>query len=133
MSATLGQLAVRFGLELRGDPGLAVDTVATLADAGPGTVAFYANSKYRGHLRGTRASAVVLEARSVADCPVATLVAANPYAAYARIAAFLVPADGARATGIHPSAVVLPGATLGADVAIGAHAYVGPEVRLGAG
>src|SRR5580693_9358754 len=120
MSATLGQLAVRFGLELRGDPALPVDTVA-----------FYANSKYRSHLRGTRASAVVLEARSVADCPVATLVAANPYAAYARIAAFLVPAD-TRATGIHPSAVVLPGASLGADVAIGAHAYVGPDVRLGA-
>jgi UDP-3-O-[3-hydroxymyristoyl] glucosamine N-acyltransferase len=132
MSATLGQLAVRFGLELRGDPGLAIDTVATLADAGPGTVAFYANSRYRGQLRSTRASAVVLEARSVADCPVASLVAANSYAAYARIAAFLVPA-GARATGIHPSAVVLPGATLGPDVAIGAHTYVGPEVRLGAG
>ena len=31
----LGQIAERFGLELRGDPERAVDGVATLASAGP--------------------------------------------------------------------------------------------------
>lgn len=34
---------------------------------------------------------------------------------------------------IHPSAVVEPGAQLGADVEIGPFAYVGPDVTLGAG
>ncbi len=37
------------------------------------------------------------------------------------------------ATRIHPSAVVEPGAQLGAEVEIGAFAYVGPEVQLGDG
>ncbi len=36
-------------------------------------------------------------------------------------------------TRIHPSAVVEPGAQLGADVEVGAFAYVGAEVKLGAG
>lgn len=35
------------------------------------------------------------------------------------------------ASQIHPTAVVEPGATIGADVTIGAYAYVGPEVTLG--
>ena len=35
------------------------------------------------------------------------------------------------ATQIHPTAVVEPGAQLGADVVIGAYAYVGPQVVLG--
>ncbi len=34
---------------------------------------------------------------------------------------------------IHPTAIVEPGAQLGADVAIGPYAYVGPEVVLGDG
>ena len=40
---TLGELAVRYGLTLRGDPARRVDHVATLSGAGPGSVAFLAN------------------------------------------------------------------------------------------
>jgi hypothetical protein len=39
---SLGQLAVRFGCGLRGDPDRAVDSVATLA-GGPGSLGFLAN------------------------------------------------------------------------------------------
>ena len=85
MATTLGELAVRFGLELAGDPATQVSGVATLASAGPGTLTFLANPRYRRLLAGTRASAVVLDAGAAADCPVAALVAANPYAAFARI------------------------------------------------
>src|SRR3954466_10642441 len=34
---------------------------------------------------------------------------------------------------IHPTAIVEPGAELGEDAVIGAYAYVGPEVVIGAG
>jgi UDP-N-acetylglucosamine acyltransferase len=37
------------------------------------------------------------------------------------------------ASSIHPTAIIEPGAQLGADVVIGAYAYVGPEVVLGDG
>jgi len=37
------------------------------------------------------------------------------------------------ATVIHPTAILEPGAVLDENVAVGAYAYVGPEVRLGAG
>src|SRR5580658_5267266 len=109
MSVTLGELAVRFGCELRGDPHGEVDGVATLADAHPRAVTFLAESRHRAALLHTRAAAVLLEARFAGECPVATLITSNPRAAYARIATLLHPVMPLVA-GIHPSAVVAPDA-----------------------
>ena len=36
-------------------------------------------------------------------------------------------------TVIHPTAIIEPGAVLDEGVTVGAYAFVGPEVRLGAG
>jgi UDP-3-O-[3-hydroxymyristoyl] glucosamine N-acyltransferase len=127
---TLGQLAVRFGLELRGDPEARVSGVATLQAARPGSVAFLANSKYRRHLAGTAATAVILDAASAADCPVNALVASNPYATYARVAAVLHPPPVA-SPGVHPTAVVESGVAVPASAHVGAHAYVGSGCTLG--
>jgi UDP-3-O-[3-hydroxymyristoyl] glucosamine N-acyltransferase len=132
MAVRLGELAARFGCELRGDPAAVVERVATLQEATPGAVSFLANSRYRKHLPGTRATAVVLDAAAVQDCPTNSLVAVNPYATYARIAQVLygeAPVIGGR----HASAVVEPGASVDASAWIGPHAYVGETARIGAG
>ncbi|MBV8505007.1 MAG: UDP-3-O-(3-hydroxymyristoyl)glucosamine N-acyltransferase, partial [Alphaproteobacteria bacterium] len=63
MAVTLGELAVRFGCELRGDPAILVDSVATLGRAHPRALCFLANPRYRRQLAATSAAAVVLEAR----------------------------------------------------------------------
>ncbi|MFO0449144.1 MAG: UDP-3-O-(3-hydroxymyristoyl)glucosamine N-acyltransferase [Pseudomonadota bacterium] len=130
MPHTLGQLAARFGLELRGDPDATVDAVATLQHARAGTLSFLANPRYRRHLEGTEATAVVLDPASAADCRTNALVARNPYAAYARIAALLHP-RAEPSPGVHPSAVVDPGAQLAPSAHVGAHVFVGPGCRLG--
>jgi UDP-3-O-[3-hydroxymyristoyl] glucosamine N-acyltransferase len=130
MSVRLADLAVRFGCELNGDPETTVDRVASLQEATPGSLSFLANPKYLRHLAATRASAVVLDAASAASCPVATLVARNPYATYARMAQVQHPAP-AFVAGRHPSAVVEAGAVVAASAWIGAGAYVGPNARIG--
>src|SRR5688572_16092273 len=107
MAFTLGALAVRFGCELKGDPDVEVDTVATLQNAGPRSVTFLANPKYRRQLADTRAAAVVLEPKFADAAPVSALLSANPYATYARIATLLHP-EPAAAPGIHPAASVHP-------------------------
>ncbi|HEX9207263.1 MAG TPA: UDP-3-O-(3-hydroxymyristoyl)glucosamine N-acyltransferase [Steroidobacteraceae bacterium] len=138
MPVRLGELAVRFGCELRGDPDVRVDRVATLQDAQPGALSFLANPKYRRHLGGTGASAVVLDAASAAECPTNALIAANPYATYARIAQVLYP-EPAFTGGRHPTAVVDPAARVDPSAWIGPHGYVaagaviGPRVYLGPG
>ena len=126
MGLTLGELAVRFGCELRGDPAALVTRVATLERAGPGELAFLANPHYRTQLAATRAAAVVLDADAAPLCPCAALVHSNPYATYARIAAFLHP-DPPVAPGVHPGAHVDPSARVAASASIGAGAVIGPR------
>ena len=127
---SLGELAVRFGLTLRGDPALRVSRVATLSHAGEGAVSFLANAHYRRHLPETRAVAVILDAADAAACPVAALIDPNPYAAYARVAALLHPAPVAPA-GIHPSAVVDPAARIAASASVGPLCIIEAGVVLG--
>ncbi|MBV8784468.1 MAG: UDP-3-O-(3-hydroxymyristoyl)glucosamine N-acyltransferase [Gammaproteobacteria bacterium] len=144
MGVSLGELAVRFGCELRGDPATPIERVGTLANAGTGALAFLANPRYRPQLAGTRAAAVVLGAAAAEDCPSAMLVCENPYATYARIAALLhpppPPAPGVHSTAcvaasarIDPSAEVGPLCVLGEEVSIGPRCRIGPHCVLSAG
>ncbi|HXC60408.1 MAG TPA: UDP-3-O-(3-hydroxymyristoyl)glucosamine N-acyltransferase [Steroidobacteraceae bacterium] len=132
----LGELAVRFGCELHGDPALAVHSVATL-QGGDGQLGFIANHAYIGELAATRLTAVVLEPQLAQRCPVAALVHRNPHAAYARIAALLHPPSPPR-PGIHPTAIVAagahidPAAEIGAQVIIEAGAVVGARCVVAA-
>jgi UDP-3-O-[3-hydroxymyristoyl] glucosamine N-acyltransferase len=131
MTVTLGELAVRFGCELRGDPAVTVDSVAALSQAGPRSITFLANPKYVGQLAGTRAGAVILDAKSAADSPVPTLVVANPHATYARIATLLHP-DPPLRPGVHPMATVEAGATIDPTAEIAAQVYIGAQAHIGA-
>lgn len=144
MGATLGELAVRYGCELRGDPDLRVERVGTLTGAGPGELAFFANPRLRRELAATRAAAVLVAPASAAAAPVPALVVGNPHATFARIATELYPAPVA-APGIHPSAVIAADARLAASVHVGPLAviesgavlgervFVGPGCVVGAG
>jgi len=135
---SLGELAVRFGLELRGDPALRVSHVATLSSAGEGSVSFLANSRLRKHLGASRATVVVVDPRDVDACPAAALIGSNPHAAFARIATLLYPLP-AEPPGIHPSAVIAADSRIAASASVGpfcvveAGAELGERVRLGAG
>jgi UDP-3-O-[3-hydroxymyristoyl] glucosamine N-acyltransferase len=130
-TASLGELAVRFGCTLQGDPDVRVARVATLERADSKALAFLANPKYRRFLTQTKAGAVVLDAKSAAECPVPALIAKNPYAMYARIAALLHP-DPPVTPGKHPTAVIDTSAMIDPTAAIGAHAVVGARARIGA-
>jgi UDP-3-O-[3-hydroxymyristoyl] glucosamine N-acyltransferase len=137
MELTLGELAIRFGCELRGDPSTTVDAVGSLSQAGPHAVSFLANPKLVAQLKDTRAGAVILDIKSAAASPVAALIAANPHATYARVATLLYPEPPLK-PGIHPlasvsagaridaSAEIAPGAFIDGDATVGARAFVGP-------
>jgi len=129
---TAASLASRFGLELRGEGDVAVAGVATLADAGPRQLAFLANPRYRGQLSATRAGVVVLREEDARGREGTSLVAGDPYAAFARIAALFEPARTV-APGVHPSAAVDPAATIDPTASVGPFSSVGARSRIGAG
>jgi len=134
---TLGELAVRFGCTLKGDPDARVSHVATLESADSTALTFLANPRYRRFLSQTQAGAVVLEPKFVDECKGAALLTNNPYAAYARMAALLHPAPSVPA-GVHPTALVASTASVDATAAIGPrvviedHVVIGPRAVIGA-
>ena len=128
-SLTLGQLALRFGCTLRGDPQRPIDGVAGLS-GGPRSLGFLANPALRAGLRDTRLGAVVIQPRHAGDCPVDALLHANPHATFARIAALLHPAAPLQ-PGIHATACVQAGASVDASAQVGPFALVGQDARIG--
>lgn len=129
MALTLAELSEIAGTELRGDGSCLIHRVASLSSAGVGEISFLTDPKYKKHLDSTSASAVILSAEHVADCPVNCLVSENPYLAHARVATALHPPRAGR-PGVHPTSVVEPTADVSASAEVGANCYIGAGVVL---
>lgn len=129
----LDEIVARLGGTLEGDGSVVVSQVGTLASAGAGQIAFLANPKYRQQLLTTQASAVIVPPQFAVDVALPRIVHPNSYAYYARVVALLNPPP-ARASGVHPSAVVhaaVPAsASIGENVVVGAGAVIGENVTL---
>ncbi len=128
------ELATQFGLEVRGVAATGLlRGVGTLDSASATQVAFLANPLYRKHLPRTAAGAVILRADDADACPVPCLVASDPYASFARVAALFDHASVAPAAGIHPSAVVDASAQVAASASIGPLSCIGARSAVGEG
>jgi UDP-3-O-[3-hydroxymyristoyl] glucosamine N-acyltransferase len=135
---------------------LAIDSVAPIDEAGPGSLAFLDNPKYAAGLADCRATACLVAERFASKVPphTVTLVTPEPYRAFAIVSARMYPSSmrpgsafGGQgvATGafihpearleenvtIDPGAVIGPRAEIGSGSVIGAQAVIGPEVRIG--
>ena len=129
---TAAGLAQRFGLDVVGDGDVAIEGVATLATAKPRQLGFLANPRYRQQLASTEASVVVMRADDATDAPMTALIARDPYAAFARIAALFEPV-AEQPPGIHPSAVIAPEAVIDPSAHIGPFVTIGARSHVGAG
>jgi len=137
-TVTLAELAKITGGELHGNGSTVITSVAPMDKSGEGHITFLSNTKYRKHLAECQASAIMVKEAELMLCSTNVLVVPDPYLAYALVAQALDstpnPADG-----IHPSAVIAEGVSLGNGVTIGANttiesgASLGDKVSIGAG
>ncbi len=125
----LGEIARRLGCELHGDGEVEIVGVASLAEAGPGTLTFLADRRLAGALADTRASAIVLPP-DAPEGPVPSLRAPDPYVAFVGAVELFHP-PRRPAPGIHATAVIAFSASVGPRAMIGPHVVVGERVRLG--
>lgn len=130
MPITLGELATQFDCELVGDADVVVDNVAGLHNAGPGSLSFLSNPRFKEQLSSTKAAAVILRADDVDDAPAAVLISDNPYAHYALMATVIHPAQKF-APGIHASAVISATASVADSAHIAAQVFIGDETVIG--
>jgi UDP-3-O-[3-hydroxymyristoyl] glucosamine N-acyltransferase len=126
----LGEIVARLGGELIGDPGAEIRRMATLESAGPGDLSFLSHPKYRGQLRGTRASAVILASDERDATTLPRILCENPYVYFARAAQLLNP-EPRPAPGVHPQALIEAGAIVPDSATVGAGCRIGRETRLG--
>jgi UDP-3-O-[3-hydroxymyristoyl] glucosamine N-acyltransferase len=149
MHARLGELARLLGGEMVGDAECSVSRLAPLQTADADSISFLAQARYAQQLATTAARCVIVgpehrelaTSRGLGRAPDdgnaasnATIVCADPYLAFARLTQWWAAQLRQPATvGVHPSAVVEPGAWLHPSASVGALAYVGAGARLGAG
>ena len=130
---TAAFIATAVGGTLTGDDTASVTAVAPLDRAQSHHVTFLASAKY-APLLAVADAGVLLVAPALADTPGrarARVVVANPYEAMLSLLTTLYP-TARHAPGVHPSAVVGRGATLGDDVSIGPFVVIGEGARIGA-
>jgi UDP-3-O-[3-hydroxymyristoyl] glucosamine N-acyltransferase len=110
---------------------LAISGVASLASAEASDLVFVEDARHLEAALASKAGAIIAGAAAETDAGKPLLVHAHPRLAFARAAALL--AEPAAATlGVHPTAVVHAGATLGLGVSVGAHSVIGEGVVIGA-
>ena len=133
--ASIGELAALLGGELIGDAALEVGRIGGLEDADSQTISFLARPRYAAQLNTTRAGCVIVgpDLRDAAAARGAAIVCADPYLAFARLTQWWAArVRRAPAAGVHPSAVVEPGARIDATASIGPLAFVAGGARIGA-
>lgn len=129
---TLAEIALHIDAELVGDADFEVDGIAALSQVRAGQVSFLAEAKYRKQLSTCQASAMILSADDAEYFSGHKLIVANPYLAYALVAALFDNRPDSL-PGIHSTAVVSSGATLGEGVSIAAFAVIADGACLEAG
>jgi UDP-3-O-[3-hydroxymyristoyl] glucosamine N-acyltransferase len=128
-----------------GDTGVEVTGLASLADAGPNDLSFYAGTTYAAHLARTRAGALLI-ARHHADLDIPQILVADPFLAVSMLMdLFYPPEETELPTGIHSLASVdessrigddvrvMPFACIGKDTAIGSRTTIHAGVKIGTG
>ena len=97
---------------------------------GPADISFLSKGKYRSHLRGTGASAVILHRSERDATALPRILCDDPYAYFARLSMLMYPPSEV-VPGVHPSAVIGPGAQLSMSAAVGPGCHVGTGARIG--
>jgi UDP-3-O-[3-hydroxymyristoyl] glucosamine N-acyltransferase len=148
---TVYELAALVGGQFASEPAAStrIRGAAAIADAGEGDVTFFGNAKYLPQLKASRAAAALVPLDFSESIPPIAIRVENPSLAFARLLERFAPAPVVFAPGIHPSAVIAPGAVVGENVSIqpfvvieegarvgansiiGAHSYVGHEAVIG--
>jgi UDP-3-O-[3-hydroxymyristoyl] glucosamine N-acyltransferase len=127
---TLQELATLSGGELIGDPAQQITGAASLAEATDGEISFFADPRYIGQLRKTRAAAVFVPSDFSEQIPAAQIRVSNPAKAFQEVVLKLAPPPVTFPAGIHPTAIVDQTAKLGLRVSIHPHAVIEPGVNI---
>ncbi len=152
MTITVQELAALVGgqFALPADGAKTIRGGAAIAEAGEGDVTFFGNTKYLAALKTCRATAALVPLDFTEEIPPVAIRVANPSLAFSKLIEKFAPTPVRFAPGVHPTAVIGQGVTIGegasiqpfvviedgasvgAGTVIGAHGYLGHGAKVGA-
>ncbi len=131
-SFRVDELAKQVGGSLIGDGSVEISGVASLADAGPQDLSFFASDKYSDALAKTGAGAL-LTAKQVPTLTIPQIVLPDPFLGINGLIDLFHPPDRAKPpTGVDPQAKVVDSVRIGEGSSIGPFVFVGDGTSIGA-
>jgi UDP-3-O-[3-hydroxymyristoyl] glucosamine N-acyltransferase len=127
----LAQLAQLVNGRVAGDPEIEIDSIRSLAKAGPRDLSFLTNPKYRRDALASEAGALLVSP-ALEHLEGNLLVVDEPYFSLSQLLDLYFPTSDA-AAGIHPAAIIEPGASVASSAAVGAFSVIGSGTRIQAG
>lgn len=133
MEFTVQEIAHLLGGKVRGNPATKINAVAKIQEGRPGSIAFLANLKYESFVYDTAASAVLVNEdfepkRSVSA---ALIFVKDAYVAFGSLLEEYQRLVSLEKTGREMPHFCDSSAQIGANVYLGAFAYLGKQVRIG--
>jgi UDP-3-O-[3-hydroxymyristoyl] glucosamine N-acyltransferase len=132
MQFTAKDIALMLKGTVEGDPLVAVNQLAKIEEAGPGSLSFLANPKYEQYLYTTGASIVIVnnDLQLTAAISATLIRVENAYSAFTMLLEqynkFKL-----HKTGIEQPCFIHPTAKVGDDIYVGAFAYISQDVVIG--
>jgi UDP-3-O-[3-hydroxymyristoyl] glucosamine N-acyltransferase len=121
-------IALRLSAAYEGTGDLVITDAAALESAGPTEIAFVGNRKAANQADQSHAGCLLVPDEFPAG---RTLIrVSDPRGSFATVIGLLYP-PASIVPGIHPTAVIAPGAEIASTAAIGPHATVGARARIG--
>ncbi len=132
MSFRLGQIASEIKAELKGDPDLQIEGLATIEAAEPDDLSYIASRKFEKLIEKTRASALIVYP-GLQSAKHSLLIVKNPYLGFAMAMRMFYKAFSAVAPGIEKTAVISGDVRISEDCYIGHNAVISKGVSIGNG
>ena len=131
---SVGEIARAIGAKVVGDANVAIGGIASIASAGRNDLVFVEDAKPLPSALNSAAAAVIAgQFAENATSSKSLLITPHPRLAFARAASFLNAQSSQQqhSAGIHPTAVVLPSASIGEGVTIDPSTFVGDRATIG--
>ncbi len=130
---TVRSLAELVGGKVLGSGGeTVINGIGDLRSAQPDQISFLANAKYEPLARTSRAGAILVGPADAARYEFPRIEVESPSAAFGRICALFAPPPVREEPGVHPTAVLADGVTVGEGASIQPYVVIAAGVRIGA-
>jgi len=130
MPRKLIDIARLVGGELIGDGNIEISEIRGIEEANEGHIAFLLHAKFSKTLEATMASCVVVP-QEIQKAKCAIIRTKNPSLAFVKLADYLLPDRIPHPKGIHKTAVIAKGASLGKNAGIGAYVVISDKAVVG--